>query len=176
LIPGTSEGNDVVTDSVVAYHPKERRWQAITAMETPRARFRLVAAAGYLYAIGGLAQGGDNLSTVERYDPHSDSWTPRASMNEPRGLPGAAAVSRGSEQLIAVVGGSSGPLFLRSTEIYDVARNQWRLLPAELPRGVTSLAAATESDGTLLAIGGTITTPHGTRNATHDVLALRLDS
>ena len=47
---------------------------AVAPMPTVRERLRLVASGRYLYAIGGFDLAGESLTTVERYDPKSNSW------------------------------------------------------------------------------------------------------
>ncbi|MBU2667405.1 hypothetical protein KOI35_28225 [Actinoplanes bogorensis] len=148
----TADG-EAVTATAIAYDPRRHRWSSIAPLSAARDRLRLVAAGDYLYAIGG------ETTAVERYDPRRDRWTTVAAMNQSRAVPGATLISRGR---IAVVGGCefvAGELkqFRRTTEVFDPATNRWRLLPALLPVGRCSLAAATESDGTLLAIAGGVT-------------------
>ena len=63
-----------------------------------------MASGRYLYAIGGQDLDG-SLTTVERYDPRSDSWTTMAPMLESRGLPCAVETRVGGRPVIVVVGG-----------------------------------------------------------------------
>ena len=154
-------------------------------MPTSRLFLRLVAAGGHLYAIGG--QSPDNneeiLATVERYDPTSDTWRPVASMNESRRLPGVVALRRGSSQFIVAIGGGSGTdpdivVLRRTTEVYDIRSGRWTVIRTRLPHGRGSLVAATEADGTVLAIGGATDNgiTGGRRETTAEVLALRLST
>jgi len=174
LIPGSPD--DKTTASVVVYNPRKGTWNAVQSMTTARKFVRLVATAGYLYAIGGLSQTDDPLPTVERYDPKSNTWTTVAAMNQVRGNPGVVAINHGSKHLIVVVGGrgaGSGPQPLRSTEVYNPDTNRWQLLQAQLPRGRGTLVAAAEPNGTILAIGGAVNI-NGTETATAEVHALKL--
>jgi N-acetylneuraminic acid mutarotase len=92
---------------------------------------------------------------VERYDPGSDTWTAVASMKRGRKLPGVVAINQGPRHLIVVIGGETPEIGrLRTTEVYDVNTGQWHLLRALLPSATVSLVAATEADGTVLAVGG----------------------
>ncbi|MCH8042003.1 MAG: hypothetical protein IH977_16940 [Nitrospinae bacterium] len=70
-----------------------------------------------LYAIGGVVSG-PHLTTVDRYDPSSNSWDSRANMPTGRS-DGDAAVRDGK---IYVVGGSAGG---RVIEVYDPSTNSW---------------------------------------------------
>ncbi|WP_425561386.1 Kelch repeat-containing protein [Microbacterium pumilum] len=56
-------------------------------MPTARERFRLVASGRYLYAIGGNDFDFVTLTTVERYDPKSDTWRSNNPLRESRTLP-----------------------------------------------------------------------------------------
>jgi kelch-like protein 10 len=149
-----------VTDSMIIYDPERRTWQPVVPMPTARTRLRLVAAGDYLYAIGGFSNRPRALPVVERYDPKRDTWEQVALMNQPRGLPGAVAISFGQTHFIVVVGGGLGELFTPtfrisdSMEIYNVAADNWQMLRARLPRGRVSLICALEEGGSVLAIGG----------------------
>ncbi len=59
---------------------------------------------GELYAIGGLNSADQALSTVERYDPTVDAWSPMAPL--PQGLSGAAAAIDGAGHIL-VFGGTN---------------------------------------------------------------------
>jgi kelch-like protein 18 len=55
------------------------RWSMVAPMNVMRSRVALVSNMGKLWAIGGY-DGVCNLSTVEVYDPSTDSWSFVASM------------------------------------------------------------------------------------------------
>ena len=147
------------TDSVLAYDPHADQWSTVAPMLTPRARFRLVAAGGHLYAVGGLFSDLQfTLRTVDRYSPKTDTWEAVRSMREPRGLPGAAVLTDDHGDRIVVVGGASGG-FLdrlardRTTEVYEVRTGKWHMLSTLLPHATGSLVCARAGDD-VLAIGG----------------------
>jgi N-acetylneuraminic acid mutarotase len=156
-VPGGAD--EVRTASAIAFDPHQQRWTSIAPLPAARDRLRLVAAGHYLYAVGGTAAEGTSLSSVDRYDPRTGAWTSVAPMRESRAVPGVTVVQHGRERLIAAIGGcqfAAGALvqFRRTTELFNPVTGRWRLLPAQLPTGRCSLAAAAESNGTLLAIGG----------------------
>jgi len=169
---------EMVTASGIAFDPRTHRWTPITPLPAPRDRLRLVAAGDYLYAIGGATPSEDSLATVDRYDPRTGKWTSIAAMNQTRAVPGATVIGRGRDARIAVVGGcefvaGTRVQLRRTSEVFDPVTRQWRLLSAQLPTGRCSLAAATEADGTLLAIGGgSDILPHDTATAAVDALRL----
>jgi N-acetylneuraminic acid mutarotase len=168
---------DVATASVIVFDPRKQTWKPVAPMLTARYHLRMVAVDGYLYAIGGDDNIADTLSTVERYDPRSDTWVKVASMHETRAVFGATVVKHGSQRFIAAVAGlrtvGGESTSLRSTEVYNLDTGRWQVLKAKLPQGKVSLVSATESDGTVLAIGGGIDV-NGTPIGTADVLALAL--
>lgn len=56
------------------YCPQSNTWTMISLMQKPRSSPAVVSLNGFVYAIGGLTAGG-LLSSGERYDPTSGSWT-----------------------------------------------------------------------------------------------------
>ena len=170
-------GNDV-SASAFAYDPSKGSWKSIAPMLTARAWFRLVAAGGRLYAIGGVNADGSSLATVERYNPASNSWQAVASMSQERYLSGVVATRVGSQPVIVAAGGLVARNFqftelLRSTEVYNLQTGLWRTIDAQLPHGRGTVPAATEADGTVLLISGgsAATDPPA---PTTSVLALKL--
>jgi N-acetylneuraminic acid mutarotase len=176
-----------VSNSVLVYDPKQNTWRSVAPMPTARTGLRLVASGRYLYAIGGAAppsgadpsEIGPSLSTVERYDPKSDSWATMNPMVESRVLPCAVQTRVGNRHVLVVVGGAEfsadgTPVQARrTTEVFDPATGRWTLLDVLLPIGRGSHDCATEADGTVLAIGG-ITPVGGTPVFLANVDALSL--
>jgi hypothetical protein len=75
---------------------------------------------GMIYVIGG--RGGDFLSSVEKYDPDTDSWSSCAPMLTPRGRHAAAVL----EGKIYVFGGFTGDWdVLDTVEEYDPVADTW---------------------------------------------------
>jgi hypothetical protein len=74
-------------------------WVTKAPMPTARARFGLVAARnGKIYALGGSegqTAAGEHLTTVEEYDPTTNSWATKAPMPIGRLAPGLAAATNG---------------------------------------------------------------------------------
>jgi hypothetical protein len=161
-------GDDVgqITNSMVVYDPDRNRWQPAAPMPTARVQVRLVAAGRYLYAIGGSGGGsgpggaGPSLTTVERYDPRSNSWRTVAPMHEPRGAPCVVETKVGTRHILVVVAGvvrSATGDFVdgrRTTEVFDLATGRWKLITPLLPVVRGSQGCAVDADGAILAIGG----------------------
>lgn len=170
-------GGDRNTDSVVVFNPRKPAlgWKQVAPMSVTRARHGLIAAGGHLYAIGGENQDFDTISTAERYDPDTNTWTAIAPMHESRAFFGITVVGHH----IAVIAGynrvAENSIFLRTTEVYNTHTDRWRTLDAQLPTPKASLVAATEPNGSILAIGGA-TAIDGSEPLTADVLALKFQS
>ncbi|MDX8031606.1 kelch repeat-containing protein [Lentzea sp. BCCO 10_0856] len=175
-VAGGSVSEDDNTDSVVVFDPEEPEagWKEVAPMLDRRARHKLIAVDGHLYAIGGENDDFDTRSSAERYDPHTDTWTRIAPMRETRAFFGIAVVRHD----IAVVGGytqvGDKSTFLDTIEIYDVREDRWRTIETRLPQRRVSLFAATEPNGSLLAIGGVTFDDDGIATITDEVLALSL--
>ena len=67
------------------------RWSYVSSMNVTRSRVALVADMDRLWAIGGY-DGMKNLSTVEMYNPESDSWSFVASMESHEGGVGVGVI------------------------------------------------------------------------------------
>jgi N-acetylneuraminic acid mutarotase len=153
-------GQSHITDSVTVYDPRKNTWKPVAPMPTVREKLRLVAAGRYLYAMGGQDRAGKSLTTVERYDPATNRWRTMNPMVQSRSLAGAVETKVGQRHVLVVVGGgefSATGTFLgarRTTEVFDLATGRWTLLDMLLPTARGSLHSATETDGTILAIGG----------------------
>jgi len=105
------------------------------------------ATVGYLYAVGGMDTN-KGATSIERYDPRTDSWSQIASMNGRRLQFGVAVV----DGKLFVVGGRDGLKTLNTVECYDPITRGWTQLPPMSTHrhglGVTALG------GPLYAVGG----------------------
>lgn len=91
---------------------------------TERSHTAAAVSGGKIYLIGGLTRTGGNLSSVERYDPASDSWERVADL--PVGLDHVMAVSH--DEIVYVLGGYLSYANIASDRVfrYDAARNTWQ--------------------------------------------------
>jgi N-acetylneuraminic acid mutarotase len=121
-------------------------WTAKAAMpSTPRRELAVGVVNGVLYAVGGW--NGSNLTTVEAYDPATNTWTAKAAMPTPRnGL--AVGVVNG---VLYAVGGFNGG-YLSTVEAYDPATNTWTA-KAAMPNRSQGVAVGVVN-GVLYAVGG----------------------
>jgi N-acetylneuraminic acid mutarotase len=99
-------------------------------MRTPRFRHAAAELGGRILVIGGTTDGNDAVSTVEEYDPMSDTWRTRAPIPGPR-RDLQAVVHQGQ---VWVFGGNDGTRLVSGCLIYDATTNSWSSGP---PMGST---------------------------------------
>jgi N-acetylneuraminic acid mutarotase len=120
-----------------------KAWVKVANMKIPRGDHRIQASNGLLYAFGGVTVTGDGTcedwyschpwtNSTEAYNPSTNTWTSRASMNWARGDMGSELLSNGH---ILTAGGESGyrTLALQAAnevaqpwvEEYDPTANAW---------------------------------------------------
>ncbi len=136
--------------TVQVYDPLTNDWSNRAGMPTPRHRMAAGVVGGKIYVIGGSYLDGsydEYLSTVEMYDPATDTWAAKADMPTPRRSLAAGVVGG----KIYAIGGSDGTP-LSTVEMYDPATNKWAEM-ADLPKPRSSLAVGVIG-GSLYVFGG----------------------
>lgn len=115
-------------NTVLRYYPNSNIWEAVAPMTSNRGG-PCVVSDKYLYAIGGKTEN-DNandpfkyLSTVEKYDPRTNTWTMTTPMQVRRAY--ACGVAVGGN--LYVVGGTQDDLYSShsSCEAFDIENNTW---------------------------------------------------
>jgi hypothetical protein len=139
----------------VAYNPATNTWSTRAAM--PTARDWPAAALGpdgLIYVMGGTTFIHPNhltLSTVEAYNPATNSWTTKAS------LPGgrwAFSAATGSDGRIYVFGGyRHGDFVIAEVDAYDTTTNTW-IERANMPIDRWMHGAVAAPDGRIYVMGG----------------------
>jgi N-acetylneuraminic acid mutarotase len=147
VVGGISGG--VGVNTVERFDPVANSWESATVADLPAPdplhHVAVTAAGGYLYAIGGYHGSFNAVDSVYRYDPVSNTWTPRASLPAAQGS--MAAVTIGG--IIYAVGGTPNTNVLVS---YNPGTNSWSVLnPLPTQREHHAAAAV---DGRLYVIGG----------------------
>ena len=153
-IGGTIGGRDKVA-IVEAYDTVTDTWTRKADLPTPRNALSAAVVDGKVYAIGGWGYDrpeggwesvdptatGQDFSTVEAYDPKTDTWATRADMPTGRShmtvsaLDGKIYAIAGSARIVAGRSGEYRPLL----EVYDTATNRWaRAADLPTPRSVLS--------------------------------------
>src|SRR5207249_11635340 len=128
---GGSNANGAPLTTVEVYAPNS--WSAAASMPTARYGFAAAAVNGKIYAIGGIdGDTGSVVSTVEVYDPATNTWctstgpstvqcpTPPAPMPTPLSFLAAATVSG---KLYAISGLDTHGDPVNAVEIYDPNSN-----------------------------------------------------
>ena len=114
--------------SLEIYDFRRRRWARGPDMPTARTHVGGVVAGGYFYVLGGstnVGPGGQNLATVERYNPRRRRWARLPDMPVVHWGFGAAAVG----DQVVVAGGLGREGVIPQAEIYDPERRVWSSLP-----------------------------------------------
>jgi len=121
--------------SVEMYTPGNNNWSAVAPLNTARSGLRTTSGpcrgsigSTCLYAIGGLDSNSNNaLSTVEMYNPSSNTWSTVASLQTARYNFGATSGpchgNTSATCLYAMGGYNSG--YLTSVEMYTPSSNSW---------------------------------------------------
>jgi N-acetylneuraminic acid mutarotase len=135
--------------TVDAYDPTTNAWAAMAPMHTARNFLAIGVVQGILYAVGGgCCNPGENgiiLSTVEAYNPTTNSWTTKTPMLIPR-MKFAVGVVNGT--LYAI--GGAGPV--SKVEAYNPNTNAWT---AKAPMPTARFAFGVEVvNGILYVVGG----------------------
>ncbi|XP_005111835.1 kelch-like protein 20 [Aplysia californica] len=140
----TTEG---VSNQVYMFDQAEASWQPKAKMNMIRSQFSLVIVDGFLYAVGGQ-DGNEILMTVERYDPHTNTWTMVRSL--PRCLRFTTGVSfRGK---LYIFGGETKVDVSNNALRYDPTDDTWtELPPMKTPR---VLAGSVVFKDKIYVIGG----------------------
>jgi len=130
----------------------ENSWKVKTNMPTARLYLSSSVVDGKIYAIGGASRAEVGVSTVEEYDPTTDTWITKTEMPTPRwGL--STSVVNGK---IYAIGGAEGhpgsPS--RAVEEYDPVTDTWTT-KSLMPTARWGLSTSTVN-GKIYAIGGGI--------------------
>lgn len=139
------------------YDPATNTWTARAPMKTGRQYPALAAATnGKLYAIGGMQVNEAiqiiPLTTVEEYDPATNTWTDKAPLPQARWNLGAVGALNGK---VYVLGGDRSSSTVYE---YDPAANTWVQATSMQAPHIDS-AAAIAPNGNIYAVGGTLGQP-----------------
>src|SRR6266581_2976372 len=152
------------------YDPVLDAWTTLASMNTARAGAAAAVIDDGIFVIGGRqstggpCSGGPYLTTVEKYDIDTDTWSPVAPLPNQRS--DMAAVAHGGK--IYVFGGCSSTGVTKEVDMYDPQTNTWTtgLMPMTTARA--SLVAGHSGDN-VYAIGGTNGVSASNANEVYDV-------
>jgi N-acetylneuraminic acid mutarotase len=140
--------------TVEQYDPATDTWTPKAGMPTARVDASASAVNGRIYLIGGAPGGGlfaQGVSTVEEYDPATDTWRPKADMPTARTHFSTSVVNG---KIFAMGGLATGNNHLSAVEEYDPATDTWTP-KAGMPIA-RSMLTASAVNGKIYAIGGSI--------------------
>lgn len=134
------------------YDPATDTWSYGANMPTRRESPNVAVVDGKLYLIGGTdpaISNGDyhkgQLTSVEMYDPATNTWTTKASLNFKRDVAGVGVVNG----KIYSIGGMYGeldlpePENLDTVEMYDPNVDKWTVMPSRMPTAMRAMAYTT---------------------------------
>ena len=142
-------------DPMNAFAPagQQEKWRKRTDMPTPRADLSISVVDGKIYAIGGWTLVGVeqvSISTVEMYDPATNTWTRKADVPTPRCCFSTSVVNG----KIYAIGGATDLLNpFPTVEVYDPVTDTWTQ-GADMPTPRTAFSTSVVN-GKIYAIGGT---------------------
>ena len=146
-------GGSTQLKSVEEYNPETDTWTGKANLPTPR-EAPTSAVNDKIYVIGGskgfVGLQYNSVSTVEEYDPATDTWTKKADMPTRRGRLSTSVVSG---KIYAIGGSENNWDALATVEVYDPALNQWSSAP-DMPTA-RSYFTTSVVKGKIYALGGT---------------------
>jgi len=160
VIGGGSNYGHGALRTVEEYNPVTDTWSTKSEMPTARQALTTSVVDGKIYAIGGgesPSNGGyagtESYTTVEEYDPATDTWTTKSAMPTKRWCHSASVV----EGKIYVIGGSdsypfSSVPFITFLDMYDPAKDTWTGI-GTLPRPMIQSGTAVVN-GNIYVMGG----------------------
>ncbi len=140
--------------TVEAYNPVTDTWVKKADMPMARGWLSTSVADGIIYAIGGSEgepAGDRDLSTVEAYDPATDTWTRKADMPTATGGISTSVVDRIIYAFGGNIGGEAG-FKIATVAAYDPAKDTWTP-KADMPTARVALSTSVVN-GHIYAIGG----------------------
>ena len=156
VLPASGPAAWQPVDNAYEYDPATDNWKALAPMPSKRGAAGAAAVGGKLYVIGGAsmlpgskdtsihpARAHRSVTTVEEYDPATNTWRERSQMPTPRNHLAIGAVSG----KIYVLGGRIGAAFISGggnrldlVEEYDVAADTWNAVRARMPTARSAMA------------------------------------
>jgi aqualysin 1 len=117
-VVGGNSGSSLATATLHVYDPATNTWTTKASMPTARrggAAGAVILGTGMLYVIGGRNAAGAYISTVEAYNPATNTWVTKPSLAAPRSGLGAVEHWLG----LYAIGGRNSTTPLATTEKYQ---------------------------------------------------------
>jgi hypothetical protein len=169
-VPKSREGDPVPLASAEVYDPASGRWSSAGALSAARVGFVLVALRdGGAIAAGGFGEPGASghayLSTVDRFDPVANSWSPTDNLSTP--VAGATGIRLADGRVLLAGGSAREPAqtsddpnsfvsgLSADARLFDPATGRWTATtPMPSPRAGAS--AVLLEDGSAVFVGGSV--------------------
>ena len=128
---------------------------AANSMTNARGDFTatLLSSNSLVLVAGGTTDGTAVVSTVDLYDPATNTWRATGAMTTARRGHTATLLSNGK---VLVTGGTDGTTALKSAEIYDPSTGQWTATTGTMRFTRRWHTATLLTDGTVLIVGGIV--------------------
>lgn len=147
-----------VRNDLWSYDPATDTWTSLAPMNHARAGLAIATFGNSIYVMGGRTSPGGpctggEMSSVERYDIDTNTWTDVAPM--PFALSDRAAATVGGK--IYVFGGCTGgifPVFTNETDVYDPVTDAWSTAPADMPTARAGMYGVAVKGDAVYVIGG----------------------
>ncbi|KAI2667486.1 hypothetical protein H4Q32_003982 [Labeo rohita] len=154
-VMGGSNGHSDELSCGEMYNPKADEWIQVPELRTNRCNAGVCSLQNKLFVVGGSDPCGQKgLKNCDSFDPVAKVWTSCAPLNIRRHQ-AAVCELNGFVYVIGklfVVGGFDGSHALRCVEVYDPAKNEWRMLGSMT--SARSNAGLAMLNGVLCAVGG----------------------
>lgn len=153
------------TDNFNVYDKRINAWRELAPRPQKAHGYTLAAKGNYIYAFGGFTfsanhkPGWKSITTVDRYDIRTNTWTTVADLVKPR----SSNVSVTVDDKVYLIGGwDSTPksnndyegTFHNTVEIFDLNTEKVSLAPYQMPAPLRRAFTGVEYDGKILLVGG----------------------
>lgn len=158
-------------NGTVAYDLKSKKWEKCADMPTKRSGTAAFLVNGKIYVLGGGFKKPDGnfqfLTTVEGYDPRTNSWQTYPDLIQPHDYPAAAVDGNniyilGGHHPEACLGGPKTDPGFSFSERWAPGEDSWTQI-ADMPTPRFAAAAVTRN-GKILTCGGVAFRPEGFNN------------
>ncbi len=126
-----------------------QQWQYKTAMPTARKGMAIAVMQDKIWVMGGSQMGHHALTTVEVYDPLSDTWNDQVPQLN---LARDNATAQVWNDKIYIFGGAHGSELVSPVEMYDPSAGSWQII-SQLPTQRLGMASVS-TDSSIWLIGG----------------------
>jgi len=151
-VGGITQNPWVTLSTVEEYDPVKDSWTKKADMPTKRFALSTCVINGKIYAIGGVSWNGQDwipFSSVEEYDPVTDTWTKKTDMPAARGVLSSSVVNG---QIYVIGGAIKIASAFSKVEIYDPIMDRWKA-GTDMPTARRYLSTSAVN-GKIYAIGG----------------------